>query len=168
MTRYANALSQELRVRAALAYNLSQIKVANEYLDDSGQVFQDPPLSIAEIQTFPAIIIVFDEEQVNAESNELLEIKVRIWLYCHIKDQDQPATVVAKLKQDIQSMLGHRNVSPASPGWSLPDSNGVPTCGMARYASSKPFSRLNNLPIACTKIGIDVIYQQLFQDPTQN
>ncbi len=157
---YINGISMELRLRAGLRTNLKRIQRANGYNTDLGDVLDDPPSAPNKIANFPAVIIVFGEEKNTAESIDLQELTLPVFLYCHIQEAESPSIAVAKLKQDIQSMLGNY--------WMLPDEDGVPTCGRAKYASSLPFARVNGAPQAGTRIGLEITYQQLTQDPSQN
>lgn len=160
MSIYLNEIGMEDRLVEGLKYNLSRIRKVNGYNTDIGDVLEDPPADPTKIQNKPAVIIVFDEEENTAESIDIQELTVPVFLYCHIAEGERPSREVRLFKRDVLRMLGVF--------WMLPDAAGVPTCGRAKYKRSRPFARVNGGPQAGTRIMLEVTYQQLTQDQTQN
>jgi hypothetical protein len=157
---YLNDTPMEIRLRTGLRHNLERIRQVDGYFNDLRLILDDPPEAPNKIQDFPAVVIVFGEEKNTSESIDLQELTLQAFLYCHLRAAESPSVAVAKLKADIQLMLGRY--------YPLPGADGVPTCGRAKYASSLPFARLNGAPACGTRIGLKITYQQLTQDPSQN
>lgn len=157
---FLNDIGMEDRLVAGLVYNLKRITIGNGYDLDIGDVLEDPPADPSKLSNFPAVAIAFGEELNSAESIDVQELTVPVFLYCHVREGERPARAVRLFKRQILRMLGKF--------WMLPDEAGQPTCGRAKYASSLPFARVNGLPQAGTRIGLEVTYQQLTQDQTQN
>lgn len=157
---YLNDISAELAMRAAFKLNLLRIQKASGYHNDLLYVVFDPPVPPAQLPGYPAVVMVFGEERNTAESIDYMELTVPVILYCHVRDAESPATATALLKQDIQSVLGKF--------YALPDETGTPTCSRAKYVSALPFAKVNGLPASGVRIAVDVTYQQLTLDPTQN
>lgn len=160
MSVYLNEIGMEDRLVEGLKYNLGRIRKVDGYSNDIGDILEDPPADPSKVVNKPAVIIVFDEETLTAESIDIQELTVPVFLYCHIAEQERPSRAVRLFKRDILRVLGEF--------WMLPDAAGVPTCGRARYHSSKPFARTNGGPQAGTRIRLEVTYQQLTLDQTQN
>jgi hypothetical protein len=157
---YLKAQGCEDRVVEGLTFNLKRIRKADGYNTDIGDVLEDPPAAPDKIANYPAVVIVFGEERNFSESYDMQELIVPVFLYCHIREGERPSRAVRLFKRDILSVLGNF--------WALPDSEGIPTCGRAKYVSSLPFARVNAVPAAGTRIGLEVSYHQLTQDQTQN
>lgn len=160
MSVYLNETGAEDILVEGLKYNLARIRKTDGYNNDIGDILEDPPADPSKIVNKPAVVIVFDEEVNTAESIDIQELTVPVFLYCHIAEGERPARAVRLFKRDILRVLGEF--------WMLPDAAGVPTCGRAKYQASKPFARTNGGPQAGTRIRLEVTYQQLTQDPTQN
>ncbi len=157
---YLNETGMEDRMIDGLIYNLKQIRKGTSYSVDIGDVLEDPPTSPNKIVNYPAVVVVLGEEENTSESIDLQELTVPVFLYCHVDAAEKPSRAVRLFKRDILRMLGVF--------WMLPDEDGIPTCGRAKYKSSLPFARVNGAPQAGTRIKLEVTYQQLTQDQTQN
>lgn len=159
---YLNDVSMERRMRDGFVFNLKQITKANGYRTNLGDILIDAPLSLSDVlsKTMPAIVMAFGEEKNVAEATDFHELVVPVNLYCHISEASRQSDAILDLKMDIQQMLGSL--------WMLPGADGLPTCGRAKYLASLPFSKVNDISACGVRITVEVTYQQLLGDPTQN
>lgn len=166
MPSYENETSAEARVREALMYRLGEIAVAGGYLNDVADVLDDFPDDPGSITSFPTLAVLTGYETRERFDNEMLYVDLKAVVLAFVEPDGYGSVTeaVESIKQDIHAVLGNH------PG--LPGSDDEPTCQLAVFSFSEPFGRVLDAPLAGSlrgvKIGIDVTWQQRFEDPTEN
>ncbi len=154
--------SVETKIREALVYRLGQITVANGYVNDIGDVFDEFPENPGGISNFPAVAVLSGRDSRSDFDNEMLYLTAMTTLVVFVDPSGDIVEDTETIKQDIQRMLGlHPD---------LPGSGSAPTCQLAVYASSEPFGRVLDVPgtagLRGTKIMVEVRSQQELANPT--
>lgn len=155
--------SIETKIREALLYRLGGITVANGYVNNIGDIFDDFPENPEDINDFPAVVALLGFDTRSSLDNEMLYLTARATLLAFVNLSGSVVVETETIKQDIQRMLG---LYP-----SLQDSGGDPTCQLAVYGGAEPFGRVFDVPMAPgrrgTRITVEIRYQQALTDPTE-
>ena len=157
---YENAKSAQRRIREALKFQLAKIRKVDGYFCDLVKVYDDFPANPEGIQDRVAAVPVFGYEKTVEFDNETLQILMLAYLIVYVRPMGSATEAIENITADIQSVIGNN--------WMLPGEDGAETCQSSWYFSAEPFGKVLDRPQAGTKIGIKILYQQYFKDPTKN
>lgn len=155
---YANAESAVARVRKSLVWNLGQIRTANGYLNDIGDIFTEIP-GETEIRNFPAIALLRGQTIIeNEDQSEQLWHKLTPYTALVYVRSQNPTEARESILQDLERMLGVN--------WMLTGEDGVETCRIASLDGDRPFGMVINKPQVGFTFGFSVRFAQDINDPS--
>lgn len=155
---YANAESAVARVRKSLVWNLSQIRTANGYLNDIGDIFTEIP-GETEIRNFPAIALLRGQTVIeNEDQSEQLWHKLTPYTALVYVRSQNPTEARESILQDLERMLGVN--------WMLVGEDGAETCRIASLDGDRPFGMVMNKPQVGFTFGFSVRFAQDINDPS--
>ncbi len=157
-TVYQGTKSAQRKIREALKFQLQKIKKEDGYNCDMERVYDDIPANPEEILERVAAVPIIGYEKTEQFDNQTLVILMLAYIIVYVKPQGSATEAIEDITADIQSVLGNN--------WMLPTEEGQSTCQSSWYFSGEPFGKVLDRPHAGIKIGIKILYEQYFSDPT--